>query len=142
MLIRACNPVNVFVFLVFFGFFWAVFAGGSGASGPSYPDAGYNFTQLGVRIPTVLISPWIERYVPILVPPPQLRREPRLKNKLKDESTDTSPGLWGSINVVMFFGFFLGGGSSPFRHGGPPAGSTVLARCPQFRPVCSTSIHI
>ena len=27
----------------------------------SYPDKGYNFSSLGVRIPTVLISPWIPR---------------------------------------------------------------------------------
>eukprot|EP00040_Diaphanoeca_grandis_P022383 m.120115 g.120115 ORF g.120115 m.120115 type:complete len:679 (-) comp28788_c0_seq1:129-2165(-) len=27
----------------------------------SYPDKGYNFTSLGVRIPTILISPWIPK---------------------------------------------------------------------------------
>ena len=40
---------------------------------PSYPDPGYNFTQLGVRIPTVLVSPWIERGT-VLSEPPQAQR--------------------------------------------------------------------
>ena len=47
--------------------------GGAGAGGPSYPDAGYNFTQLGVRIPTVLVSPWIERGTVVSEPPPAQR---------------------------------------------------------------------
>ena len=36
----------------------------------SYPDAGYDFTKLGVRIPTVLVSPWIKKGTIISDPPP------------------------------------------------------------------------
>lgn len=35
----------------------------------SYPDKGFNFSRLGVRIPTVLISPWIEKGVVLSEPP-------------------------------------------------------------------------
>ena len=41
--------------------------------GPSYPDPGYAFTQLGVRIPTLLISPWISRGT-VLSAAPQSQR--------------------------------------------------------------------
>eukprot|EP00911_Craspedida_sp_UC1_P002499 UC1_evm1s1858 len=35
----------------------------------SYPDTGFNFDRLGVRIPTLLISPWIPRGTVISAPP-------------------------------------------------------------------------
>lgn len=35
----------------------------------SYPDAGYDFTKLGVRIPTILISPYISKGTVISEPP-------------------------------------------------------------------------
>jgi hypothetical protein len=45
------------------------------ATGPSYPNAGYNFTQLGVRIPTILISPWIAKGTVVSEPPAAQRRQ-------------------------------------------------------------------
>lgn len=35
----------------------------------SYPDAGFGFDRLGVRIPTVLISPWIPAGTVVSAPP-------------------------------------------------------------------------
>ena len=35
----------------------------------SYPDKGYNFQTLGVRIPTLLISPWISKGTVVSSPP-------------------------------------------------------------------------
>ena len=43
--------------------------GDEGAHGGSYPDRNYNFTSLGVRIPTVLISPWIKKGTVVSAPP-------------------------------------------------------------------------
>ena len=42
----------------------------------SYPDAGYNFSSLGVRIPTVLVSPWIAKGTVLSAPPREQRPQP------------------------------------------------------------------
>lgn len=44
--------------------------GDAAKHGGSYPDRGYNFTSLGVRVPTLLISPWIEKGTVVSAPPP------------------------------------------------------------------------
>jgi len=36
---------------------------------PSYPDPDFYFDRLGVRIPTVLVSPWIQKVGAILLTP-------------------------------------------------------------------------
>ena len=40
---------------------------------PSYPDVGYKFDRLGIRIPTLLISPWIKRGTVISAPPAEAK---------------------------------------------------------------------
>jgi len=36
---------------------------------PAYPDFGFKFDRLGIRIPTILISPWIEKGTVVGAPP-------------------------------------------------------------------------
>jgi hypothetical protein len=43
---------------------------------PSYTDVGFKFDRLGVRIPTILISPWIPKGTIVGAPPPQQRPFP------------------------------------------------------------------
>jgi hypothetical protein len=42
----------------------------------SYPDDGFSFERLGVRIPTVLASPWIPKSVVESAPPPRQKPQP------------------------------------------------------------------
>ncbi len=42
---------------------------GPGDNEASYPDTGYNFTKLGIRVPTILVSPYIKKGVVISDPP-------------------------------------------------------------------------
>eukprot|EP00041_Stephanoeca_diplocostata_P022889 m.552860 g.552860 ORF g.552860 m.552860 type:complete len:774 (+) comp22168_c0_seq14:39-2360(+) len=48
----------------------------------SYPDAGYNFSSLGVRIPTLLISPWIPKGTVVSAPPVAQKPTPTSKYDL------------------------------------------------------------
>ena len=42
----------------------------------SFPDKGFNFTRLGVRIPTLLISPWVPKGTVIKQPLPSEKPQP------------------------------------------------------------------
>jgi phospholipase C len=57
--------------------------GGPGAGVPppgdgesSYPDGGYGFDRLGVRVPTLLVSPWVARGGLVGAPPPAQKPSP------------------------------------------------------------------
>jgi hypothetical protein len=46
------------------------------AAGDSYPDGGFTWDRLGIRIPTLLVSPWIERGTVVSAPPDAQKPQP------------------------------------------------------------------